>query len=152
MDTTSNWIPNVHPVLVHFPIALLFVAMAIELIGLLLKKYQQTSFIADILIWAGTVFGFFTLLSGLQAADTVTIPETAYRAVADHSLTAKITVAFFILYSIVRIFRYRNRSKLKPAMRITILLLGCIGLFGLYMTGEKGATLVYNYGIGVSKK
>jgi uncharacterized membrane protein len=152
MEETSNWIPNAHPILVHFPIALLFVAIAIELTGLLFKKYQQASFIADILIWIGTVFGIFTVISGLQAADSLNVAGEIKNEVDSHSLTGKITIAFFILYSVVRFFRYRKREKIKPAVMISIFLLGCIGLFGIYKTGDKGAKLVYKYGIGLNKK
>lgn len=136
MGTTSSWIPNVHPLLVHFPIALLFTAMAIELTGLLLKKYPQAGFIADVLIWSGTIFGLVTLFSGLQAADSVTIPDATKAAVEDHQLIAIITISFFILYSIVRIFHYRNRNKLKPALMITILILGCM-VYLEYINQEK---------------
>lgn len=151
MNTTTHWIPNIHPMLVHFPIALLFIAIIIELTGLILKKYQQTAFLADILIWIGTVFGLMTIFSGLWAANTGIIPDAAKAAVAAHGFTAKITITFFTLYSILRIFRYSNRKKLKPTFIIIIFLLGSIGLLGIYKTGERGAILVYKYGIGIKK-
>ena len=151
MKTTTHWIPNIHPILVHFPIALLFIAITIELTGLVIKKYQQAAFIADVLIWIGTLFGLVTLFSGLLAANAEVIPDAAKAAVVAHALTAKTTITFFTLYSILRIFRYRNRKKLKPVFIIVIFLLGCIGLFGVYMTGERGAKLVYKYGIGIKK-
>jgi uncharacterized membrane protein len=138
MDTTSNWIPNFHPLLVHFPIALLFVAMGIELLGLLLKKYQQFSFITDMLVWIGTLIGIFTVISGLQAADSFNVSGDIKDTLDAHSLTAKITITFFILYSVARIFRYRKRENL-PTMTMVIFVFGCIGLFGIYK-GKRSRT------------
>jgi steroid delta-isomerase-like uncharacterized protein len=152
MDTTSNWIPNFHPLLVHFPIALLFVAMGIELLGLLLKKYQQFSFITDTLVWIGTLLGIFTVISGLQAADSFNVSGDIKDTLDAHSLTAKITITFFILYSVARIFRYRKRENLKPTMTMVNFVFGCIGLFGIYKTGEKGAELVFKHNITFNQK
>lgn len=152
METTTNWIPNVHPLLVHFPIALLFAAMTIELLGFTLKQYYKYSFITDLLVWGGTLFGVVTLITGLQAANSITsISPDAKAAVKSHELTAIIMLSFFILYSVVRIFRYRYRNGLKSITIILIFLTGCVGLIGIYKTGEKGAKLVYKYGIGISK-
>ncbi len=91
-------------------------------------------------------------MSGLQAADSFTSLSTdAIAAIESHALSAKVTLASLVLYSIVRIFRYRNREKIKPIAMIGILLFGFFVLTGIYYTAGKGAQLVYKYGIGVSK-
>lgn len=148
METNANWVANLHPLLVHFPIALLFTAMAIELAGLLFKQYARTGPMVDILIWSGTFFGLVTLFSGLQARTNVPHLPGVTAAVAAHALIAKITVAYFFAYSLIRIARYRTRNSLKPAYILLIFLIGCIGLIALWKTGDRGGKLVYKFGAG----
>ena len=33
MNLVPDWAPNIHPLLVHFPIALLYAAIAVDLVG-----------------------------------------------------------------------------------------------------------------------
>ncbi len=148
METNANWVANLHPLLVHFPIALLFTGMTIELVGLLFKQYDRTGFMVDILIWSGTFFGLITLLSGLQAGASIPHSAGIATALASHSLIAKITVAYFFIYSLIRIVRYRRRNSLKPVYAFLIFLIGFIGLIALWKTGERGGKLVYKFGAG----
>ncbi len=77
-------------------------------------------------------------MSGLQAADSFTSLSTdAIAAIESHALSAKVTLASLVLYSIVRIFRYRNREKIKPIAMIGILLFGFFVLTGIYYTAAQ---------------
>ena len=58
---------NIHPLLVHFPIAFLSAFFALDLVGTLAKKPQWRS-VASWFLYFGTVAALFTVIAGLIAA------------------------------------------------------------------------------------
>jgi uncharacterized membrane protein/mono/diheme cytochrome c family protein len=68
LATTSDgaaWVllGRLHPMLVHFPIAMILVAAALELV-LLVRKPEQPSHIASFCVWVGTVFACLAIWCG----------------------------------------------------------------------------------------
>jgi len=62
---------NIHPLLVHFPIAFLSAFFVLDLVGTLAKKPQWRS-VASWFLYFGTVAAVFTVIAGLIAAKLCT--------------------------------------------------------------------------------
>ena len=55
MHLISDWAPNVHPLLVHFPIALLLAAVATDVAGWILRYNRWLRHVATFLYVVGTL-------------------------------------------------------------------------------------------------
>ena len=51
----AEWMPNIHPVIVHFPIALIIVALAIDLVGLIFRKISWIPRMSTVLFVLGAL-------------------------------------------------------------------------------------------------
>lgn len=150
MQLLPEWAPNIHPLLVHFPIAFLALAVLSDLAALIYKKFSWLSPVAILLYSFGTIGAIVTYFSGREAADSIDIPLNAYTAVGEHADLALITVLFFSVFTIIRIFlKYKNMDS---GMFVSVLLFlaGFGGFFLVFETAEHGAELVYRYGLGVT--
>ena len=149
MPTLPDWAPNIHPMLVHFPLALLFTAVLFDLLGVLFKKQVRLREIADFLFVVGAISAVFTYFSGKQASDIVTLPALANPTLNEHSDLALWTMLYFGIYAIARTFLILKKLHTKKMVSWILLLSGAAGLILLFETGEHGAELVFKYGVGV---
>lgn len=144
------WAPNLHPLVVHFPIAWLTAALIVDLISLVLPRAAWAETMADVLYPTGAVSAWVTYLSGRQAAATVLTPGMAHALVLDHWNWALATTICFTCVAAVRLLFVFQR-KLPPFWtRAALAAAALAGILLLFQTGERGARLVYEYGVGVS--
>lgn len=148
MQLIPEWAPNIHPLLVHFPIVLLIAAVLFDTIGLVFKKLKWLEKSALLLYVVGTIAIIVTYFTGQSAADSIDIPSKAIPAVTDHADWAEITLWFFIVFSIVRLSTGLWIKSAKQAFTVVIVIIGFIGIYLLYLTGDHGAKLVFGYGLG----
>jgi uncharacterized membrane protein len=71
MNFVPGWAPNLHPVLVHFPLALLATAAVVDLGGWLLRRNRRLRDAATLLYVIGTLAALAAYLSGRAASQTV---------------------------------------------------------------------------------
>ncbi|OFW15198.1 MAG: hypothetical protein A3F70_12790 [Acidobacteria bacterium RIFCSPLOWO2_12_FULL_67_14] len=149
MTLVPEWAPNVHPILVHFPIAWLIAAILLDFVSFVLSRTRWPEILATILYTVGAISALVTYLTGRQAAATVLVPGLAHAVVQQHWNWAMATTIFFAAFSAVRLTLFVAR---RPPSRVGRLVLACCALGGLmllFYTGELGARLVYQYGVGV---
>lgn len=136
-------VPNWHPVIVHFSVALLTTATVVLFIAMFKK---QTGINDRLLIAGRTMFwiGFgalvLTVLAGLQAYYSVGHDAPSHRAMTDHRNWALATLAISIVAA-----GLMWREKLNGII-MTVLV---ISTTMLLITAYKGGDLVYRYGLGV---
>jgi uncharacterized membrane protein len=138
--------PNVHPLLVHFPIVLVLTAALFDLLAML--RHRESLRVGAGVLWLLALAGAAAAVaSGTWAEHTVLIPDAlAKDAFEDHETAAWITatlVALIALWRIVLRFEY-PRGWLK-AMYLT-LVVGAVVLVAY--TGYLGGELVYGHAIG----
>lgn len=136
-----------HPILVHFPIALLFTAVFFEFWGFLFPRESYRQFGLWLLIF-GFVGGIVASGFGWWAEDSVKAAGVPEDAIDRHESFA---VATLILFGVLLIFRRWVRDRWSVRVQTIYLTLAVAGLLLLATTGYFGGDLVYRYGAGVRK-
>jgi len=150
MQFPPDWAPNIHPLVIHFPVALLVVAVFLDGTSFFLLKHllSKSSLILYVLGTAGAIAAFIT---GKIAVKTVNPPLQAELTVGQHADWALYTMIFFILYTVARIISDLHFKIEKRSARAFFFVLALAGLFLLARTGDMGAKLVFKYGVGQFK-
>jgi len=138
---------HLHPMLVHFPIALLIIGFLSDALGLVIKKefFAKVGFYLLIL---GTLGAIAAFLTGNLAGDGLTEAGPLKRALETHEEAAELTLWLMIAAAAVRIalvFMKRYSGLLKWAAFALLL----IGVLSVARTGYYGGQLVYNHAAGV---
>jgi len=149
MSPLPSWAPNFHPLVVHFPIVLVIVAAVVDLIDVMFKRPGGLGAAASSLYVAAAVAVGATYVTGIQAASTVFVPGMAHPVVDAHREWALVTVWYCAAVAIVRLAARRGGPPLARSLRVLLLLAGLLGVVLLQQTAERGAQLVYQYGVGV---
>jgi uncharacterized membrane protein len=144
-----DWIPNVHPLVIHFPIALLITAAAVDLANIIFGRPTWEAGMAAYLYTAGTAFAVVSYLTGRDAAAIVFVPGMAHSLLDDHWRWALLTTGYFAVFAAIRLSTHFARVKWSRFSRVLIVVLGLIGIAFLHQTAEQGARLVYEQGVGV---
>lgn len=141
-------VPNWHPILVHFTIALLTIAallFATAAIAGRNRPLQGIEATANWNLWLGAALTVLTITAGFQAAGSVTHDDAAHLAMENHKLWALGTATVFVLLAVWNVLRVRRGQGVSLAFTLLML----VALAGLTGTGLRGADLVYRHGLGV---
>ena len=96
-------LPNLHPALVHFPIALAAAALAIDGLTLILRIRERMDLAIALLYSMAALGGIGTYLTGRQAADSVgQIKAAAEPVLAEHADLALLAMIALILAAVLR--------------------------------------------------
>lgn len=144
-----DWAPNIHPLLVHFPIAFLFVAVLFDGVGLILRSRPFWRQAAVTMYVLGGIAVLATYFAGRQAADLVFLSTEGNAALTEHADLALWTVWFFGVFAIVRPLIDLTAFGKRTAVWVAMVVIPAAGLVLLFQTAEHGAQLVFRYGAGV---
>jgi uncharacterized membrane protein len=142
--------PNVHPLLVHFPIALLLAATAVDL-GHAARPDRAT--LRDTATWlycAGASMAMAAYFSGLTAAGGLRVAEDVWPAVTAHFTWAERTTWFFVFFASFRMavsFIWRSTRRRTALISSMVAL---VGVLLLLATADRGGRLVFRHGLGVA--
>ena len=138
-----------HPLFVHFTIALLSVAVICDFLYLLSKKENFWQ-ISNYLLVIGTLSAVGAVLSGNQAAQMVEMSADVEQMVNSHRNAGQLTMWSFLALSALRFLFIRFKLFEKP-LKWAYYLLGLIALIFLFRTGLLGGEMVYIHGVGIQK-
>jgi uncharacterized membrane protein len=146
--------PSLHVLVVHFPIALVFLAPLFDLTCLLFRTRIWLDRAATTLYVMGTVAAGLAYLSGQRAADELgKIPTAAESALADHESSAVITLIAVAVVSLIRLWvswMSRDDRRIRLGFfRLAAVPVALAGLVLLALTADRGGSLVYEHGLGV---
>ena len=153
MNLVPGWAPNLHPLVVHFPIALLLTAAGLDVAGWALRCNRSLRFVATALYLLGTLAIVAAYVTGRAAAGTVWLPGMAHAAVKEHWDSAFRAVWFFTILTAVRlVLLWWGRAEPRPALVALLTLVGLLGVVLLAETGDRGGRLVYQHGVGITRE
>lgn len=140
-------VTHLHPMIVHFPIALLFVAFLADLAGLALKRefFSRMGLVLLILGTAGVVAAY---LSGDFAADGLTEAGPLKMAIENHEEAALLTLWLMVITTVLRLALVVFR-KYTGMLRWIPLALFLVGVASVARTGYYGGELVFKHAAGV---
>ena len=152
MNLVPDWAPNIHPLLVHFPLALLISAAAVDVVSLACRCNKPLRESATLLYVLGTMAAAAAYLTGRAAAQAIWLPGMAQPVLGEHWDWALRTVWFFAIVTVVRLVLLRP-SRRDPGLTIiaAVALAGLVGIGLLLETGDRGGQLVYQHGVGTTR-
>jgi uncharacterized membrane protein len=136
---------NIHPVFVHFPLALLSAGILFDVLGYALKKPSLSN--AGWWCFAlGVIAAIVTVFTGMQAEKTVSLSQGAHEVLEQHE--------HFQIYSTVvltglLIWRSIKRGAL-PNPAVVYLIVTAIAVGAILFGSHYGGQMVYQYGVGTS--
>ncbi|MGR8978937.1 MAG: DUF2231 domain-containing protein [Gammaproteobacteria bacterium] len=137
---------NIHPLLVHFPIAFLSSFFVLDLLGALAKKTEWRR-VAGWLLYFGSFSAIFTVIAGLLAAESVKHGDDVHDIMERHESFGITVLALSIILSI---WRMVARGRFEPAANTLFLLLSALLCVFLTLGADLGGLMVYKYGVAVS--
>ncbi len=150
MSLIPTWAPNLHPLLVHFPITLLIAAAAIDVLSLLRATRPTIRDVATVFYCAGAFMAMAAYFSGLSAAQALTVSPEASAAVTAHFTWAERTTWFFVFFASLRLaLSYIWRSTARWAA-IAACVAALTGVGMLLAAAAGGGRLVFQHGLGVA--
>jgi uncharacterized membrane protein len=143
-----------HPQVVHFAIALLFVGVAFRAISLVTK--DRVAFVGPMavtLLTLGTLAAVAAAFTGDAAHAPVEAMPGLGPIVGEHEAWGERTRNIFIVVLLIELAALvlRNPQRTRYAL-IASTIVGVIGLGALYEAGEHGGEIVYDYAGGVGTR
>ena len=149
MSLIPDWAPNVHPLVIHFPIALFVTAVLVDFVAAVAPRPGWLGAAGTGLYAAAAVGAIVACATGLQAAATVHVLGMAPPILENHRVWALATAFYAGIVALIRVFPPAAVVPLGRWPRVLLLVAGVLTLVLLQQTADLGGQLVYEYGVGV---
>lgn len=148
-------LPNLHPALVHFPIAISAVALLFDAAVFIRGRWFSVEWSAAALWVLAACGAAASYAAGRAAADGVgALSAGAEAAIASHSDAALLALTALGLLAVARVWLARRDAVAQRARRDVVrsaALLGALLVQGLVAyTADLGGALVYHHGVAVA--
>ncbi|MGR8929419.1 MAG: DUF2231 domain-containing protein [Gammaproteobacteria bacterium] len=136
---------NLHPLFVHFPIALLFLFFVLDSAGSLFGKsdYRRA---AGWFLYSGAIFAGLTVIMGFVAAASVPHGGDVHEIMEHHQ---KLGLSVFGLACVLAIWRFLAKGGIAGAANTLYIIFAVIMTVLLTFTADLGGLMVYKYGVAV---
>lgn len=139
---------NLHPIFVHFPIALTFLALLFAFLAIIVPGKREL--MKEMLMWTlllGALAAIATAATGLYASNNIPHNEAIHKIMTVHKTYGIIIGSSFLVLSLWMILR-RIKMKIGELVFLTIFLAALTGLIGY--SASLGGEMVYDHGAGVA--
>jgi uncharacterized membrane protein len=134
---------HLHPMLVHFPIALITIGFIADIVSLFFKSEKCLSKTGLYLMVLGTLAAIAAWSSG-QLFTTEPSQGSVVQVFEKHETAALITMLLMILGSILRVWLILQKKE-ETQLKWVVFGLYFLGCAAVTYTGFMGGTMVYNY-------
>ena len=139
---------NGHPLVVHFPVALLTVATLATLVGAFVRAGWLAPF-ARVSLYVGTLGAAFAVVSGFFAAQTVAKVAAAAHALGEHQTYGYIILGLACALTAWSVVAWRRTAS--PPRPAAVWWIANAALLAVLVLGAKeGGELVHEYGVGTA--
>jgi uncharacterized membrane protein len=138
---------NVHPVFVHFPIALFPVTLLFYALGIFARK-PDFLVAARVSLYLAAFSGILTAFTGLKARSTIKFNPELGQMVKTHQSVGLTIFAFATALVIWSFFQEEN----KPKGDIVFLIVLAFENYLVFQNADIGSRMVYTQGAGVEIK
>lgn len=138
-----EFLANIHPKIVHFPLAFLLLYPIMEFFALITKKefYFKA---ANLFLFIGTIGALLAVFTGNQAYTYIKNWRTdSLNIFNSHQTFATITIWYFSGLLVLRLYLYLKK-KLNQKTVFIFILLALLGSYFVYQTGNYGGELARN--------
>lgn len=137
-----------HPIVVHFPIALTYVAAGARVLWVLFKRDWLSN--AATALWVCATLGALAAtFTGERAQPPVERVPGSHDAAEEHEDWGKRSRNLLIGISIVELAALALKGNRQTGLRYVSAAAGLAAMFFMFETGEHGGDLVYSYAGGV---
>ena len=136
---------NLHPLFVHFPIALLSLFFLLDLIASMAGKTEWRK-TAGWFLYSGAIFSAITVAAGLIAADSVAHAGDVHEIMENHE---HLGIAVLSLAITLSGWRLLAKNQIRGGANTLYLLFSAILAGLLLFTADLGGLMVYSYGVAV---
>ena len=143
-------VPGWHPMVVHFPVALVVTSALTLPAARLLRQERHAATLAVVGTWnlcLGALAALFALATGLAAVLDLHVGLAAHQAISLHLKWAIFTTLALVLLAVWRGAGVAQESR--PSWAFIVILVAVAA--ALIVTGYRGGENVYRYGIGVQR-
>jgi len=156
LPNVPSW-DGLHPLIVHFPIALLFIAPLFVILGIAIGPLKGRPFLVSalILMVLGTGSILLAVETGEAASEIVSSTSAARTVLRQHQDLAETTEILFALLTVVlaallyvpALLRRELGPQVNVALLVVYLLFYTTGALFLVNTAHRGARLVHEFGV-----
>lgn len=136
---------NLHPLVLHFPIAFLFGFFLLDLYGLAFRK-QEARKLASGLVYLGAAGAILTAASGLVAAEIVPHGSQVHEIMEWHQRAGLTVCVLSVMLAVWR--RFSGIPASAMANTFSMLISSIIAMV-LFLGADMGGMMVYKHGVGV---
>ena len=138
---------HLHPMILHFPIALLIVGFLFDVVALFYKQ-EQMSRIGFYLLVLGALGTIAALLSGENAGEGIVEQGLLKDAIEKHEHAAELTLWLVGVTAVARLVLVVLK-KYTGVFKAAVLVLFLASVLSVARTGYYGGKLVYEHAAGV---
>lgn len=138
--------PNPHPLIVHFPIALFIVAVLCELLAYFLKS-RLFSTAAMVNGLGAAITASAAVITGLFAKSLVSRGPAVF-VLESHETMGYLVLVAALAFAAIKVYSHLRQTDKYLTAGIAI---GLLGVVFTIIAGHEGGELVYQHGIGVNK-
>ncbi|MDF9392003.1 MULTISPECIES: DUF2231 domain-containing protein [Methylococcus] len=137
--------PNIHPLLVHFPIAFLNAFFLLDLIAVAMGK-RELRMVASWMLYLGTLGAASAAAAGLYAASFVPHGEAVHEILEWHERLGLTVTSLALGLSLWRLIA---RYRFSGMANVFHLFLAGIMVTAMFFGADLGGLMVYQHGVGV---
>lgn len=157
---------NIHPLFVHFPIALLVLYSLFEIVRIKkINKEPYWFYVKAVFVIFGSAFSVITAITGDIAKDLLAGTSSIMPLIDKHEMFAAITITVYGVIALAYLIEWVNRTSLREKIKgnkvlarmwkwlfvyravvmvpFILVILAVVGLVSVFITGALGASIVY---------